>query len=96
VQSEESYECQKSILQFLDDLKRLSDYKGVEKRTRVNTKGSRWVSKKKRDAEEHLLKFKSRLAPLEYQQKYWIDYEETFALLAMNGTNRLLFLVAGN
>jgi hypothetical protein len=33
-----------------------------------------------------LLKYKSRLALLGYQRRHGIDYEETFAPVAMSGT----------
>ena len=44
----------------------------------------------------NLLQYKSRLAPLGYQQKHGTDYGETFAPVAMNGTNRLLMRVAAH
>ena len=95
MQSDESFAYKKWIIQFLDDLELLNAYKAVEKPKRVKTLGSRWVSKKKSDAEGNLLKFKSRLTTLEIQLKSGIDDQETFAAVDMNGTSRWVFVVAG-
>jgi hypothetical protein len=56
----------------------------VEKPEGLNIIYSRWACKKKYDAQENLIKFKSRIIPLGYQEKYGIDYQETFAPADMN------------
>ena len=94
MQSDETFECKKSISQFLDDLEQLNAYKVVEKHQGVNIIGSRWFFQQKFDADENLLEFESRMTPFRYQEKNGIDYQKTFAAVAMNGTSRLLFVVA--
>jgi len=61
-------------MQFIDDLEQLNGYKVFEKPKCENFIGSRWVCKKKYYAEGNLFKFKSKLTPFRYQQKYGIDY----------------------
>jgi hypothetical protein len=96
MQSEEKHEYKKSIIGFLDDLEKLNAFEIVTKPVGMNVVGSRWVCKKKYDANGNLLQFKSRLTPLGYQQKYGVDYGETFGHVAMSGTNRLLLCVAAH
>ena len=89
MQSEEKHGYEKSIIDFLDDLEELNALEIVTKPVGVNVIGSRWVCKKKYDANGNLLPFKSRLMLLDYEQKYGVDNGETFAPVGMNGTNRL-------
>ena len=56
----------------------------VEKPEGLNIIYSKGACKNKYDAQENLLKLKSRMTPLGYQEKYGIDYQETFAPAAMN------------
>ena len=45
--------------------------------------GCKWVFKKKRGADEKVKTYKARLVAKGYRQRYGIDYDETFSLVAM-------------
>ena len=95
MQSEENRD-KKSSIDFLHDHEKLSAFEIVTKPVGVNVIGSRWVCKKKYDANGNLLQFKPWLTPPGYQQNYGVDHGETFAFVAMNGTNPLLPCVAAH
>ena len=56
--------------------------------------GVKWVYKIKRTAEGEVSRYKARLIAKGYKQKFSIDYEEVFALVARLDTVRLLITLA--
>jgi hypothetical protein len=58
--------------------------------------GVKWVYKIKRTAEGEVSQYKARLLAKGYKQKYDIDYEEVFALVARLDTVRLLIALAAH
>lgn len=54
----------------------------------------RWVYRKKRDENNKVIKFKSRVVAKGYSQKFGIDYTETFAPVVRNSIIRFLLAIA--
>ena len=52
--------------------------------------GCRWVFKRKRDADGHILKYKARLVAQGFSQQPGIDYEETYAPVSRITSLRIL------
>ena len=94
LKSQEKHEYKKSIVEFLTGLDLPNAFEVLTKPLDAYIIGPRWVCKKKYDCNGNILKYKPRLTPFRSQQKYGRDYGETFAPVAMNRTNRLLFCVA--
>ena len=58
--------------------------------------GLKWVFKTKRDPTGRIMKHKARIVAKGYVQKYGIDYDEVFALVARIETVRVILALAGS
>ncbi|WP_171480047.1 reverse transcriptase domain-containing protein, partial [Acinetobacter baumannii] len=62
----------------MDSLHENNVWSLVELPTNRKAIGSKWVYKTKYDADGHRERYKARLVAQGYNQKYGIDYDETF------------------
>ncbi|KAA0056349.1 gag/pol protein [Cucumis melo var. makuwa] len=56
--------------------------------------GCKWIYKRKRDSAGKVQTFKARLVAKGYTQREWVDYEETFSLVAMFKSIRIILSIA--
>ena len=68
----------------------------VEISTDKKVIGTRWVFKIKRNSNNQPDKYKARLVAKGYNQKYGVDYYETFASVVKVQTLRTIFAIASN
>ena len=54
----------------------------------------KWIFKKKKDADEKVETYKARLVAKGYHQRYGIDYDETFSLVAMLKSIQIMLAIA--
>ncbi|KAJ9547195.1 hypothetical protein OSB04_019738 [Centaurea solstitialis] len=58
------------------------------------TIGHKWIFKKKTDMEGNVHTFKARLVAKGYTQTQWVNYDETFSLVAMIKSIRIMLAIA--
>ena len=66
----------------------------VRRNNNMNVIGSKWVFKKKRDANGAVQRYKARLVAKGYDQEYGIDFYETFAPVLKYKSLRMLVLLS--
>ena len=60
----------------------------------LKTIGCKWVFKKKTDIDGNVHTFKARLVAKGFKQTHGVDYDETFSLVAMLKSIRILLAIA--
>ena len=68
----------------------------VEPPKRIKAIGCKWIYKKKRGADRKVKTFKAKLLAKGFTQKEGIDYEETFSLVVMLKSIRILLSIASH
>ena len=58
--------------------------------------GCKWIFKKKTDMEGNVITYKSRLVAKGYRKKQGVDYDETFSVVAMLKSIRILLAIAAH
>ena len=58
--------------------------------------GCKWIFKKKTDMEGNVITYKARLVAKGYRRKQGVDYDETFSLVAMLKSIRILLAIAAH
>jgi len=85
----------KAIREELTNMEKLKVFDIIRKiPPNTNVISSRWVFKLKRNSEGDIIKRKARLVAKGYNQKYGIDYKETFAPTLKQDTLRVFTVIA--
>ena len=71
-------------------------WKLVDSPKGVKPIGCKWVFKRKRGADGKVKTYKARLVAKGYHQRYGIDYDETFSLVAMLKSIRIMLTIAAH
>jgi hypothetical protein len=95
LKSNEANKWEEAIKSELESLTSNNVWEVVEKKNQ-KVIGTRWVFKIKKDSSGTISKFKARLVAKGYNQKYGIDYNETFAPVVKIQSLRVVLAIAAN